>query len=122
VVNREAVFNKYAGRCAYCGKELTIKAMQIDHIIPQRNYSVKYNCLILEGREIEYGLNSLGNLNPACASCNNWKGVWSVEKFRQELEAQTERARKYSRNFRMAERYGLIAVEKEKVTFYYESL
>ena len=29
---REAVFNKYGGRCAYCGCELTLRTMQVDHI------------------------------------------------------------------------------------------
>lgn len=33
-VNREQIFLKCNGHCAYCGKEITLKEMQIDHIIP----------------------------------------------------------------------------------------
>ncbi len=33
---REQVYQKYNGRCAYCGHEIAIKDMQVDHIIPKR--------------------------------------------------------------------------------------
>jgi 5-methylcytosine-specific restriction endonuclease McrA len=33
-INREEVYNKCSGHCAYCGKEITIKQMQVDHIKP----------------------------------------------------------------------------------------
>lgn len=36
---RLKVYNKYGGRCAYCGREIEYKDMQVDHIVPkQRNY------------------------------------------------------------------------------------
>ena len=36
---REIVYAKYKGHCAYCGCELEMKDMQIDHIVPKyRNY------------------------------------------------------------------------------------
>jgi 5-methylcytosine-specific restriction endonuclease McrA len=31
---RLEVYNKYNGHCAYCGKELEYKDMQVDHLIP----------------------------------------------------------------------------------------
>ena len=31
---REAVYNKYDGHCAYCGKKLEPKGWQLDHLIP----------------------------------------------------------------------------------------
>jgi len=33
-INRELVHSKFGGRCAYCGVEITIKQMQVDHIVP----------------------------------------------------------------------------------------
>ena len=40
---REAVYYKYDGHCAYCGKELTPKEFQVDHLIPvQRERFGKY--------------------------------------------------------------------------------
>lgn len=32
--DRLRVFNKYGGHCAYCGREMEIKEMQVDHMIP----------------------------------------------------------------------------------------
>ncbi len=37
---RFQVYNKYGGRCAYCGKKIEYKDMQVDHIDPQRLYLV----------------------------------------------------------------------------------
>ena len=31
---RLKVYDKYRGHCAYCGKEIVMKDMQVDHIIP----------------------------------------------------------------------------------------
>ena len=35
---RELVYNKYNGRCAYCGREIAYKNMQVDHFIPKNGY------------------------------------------------------------------------------------
>ncbi len=67
-------------------------------------------------------LHDFNNLMPACASCNNFKMVSDLEDFRENLQAQVERGRKYSVNFRMAERFGLIAVMEKPVRFYFETL
>ena len=32
---REIVYNKYNGHCAYCGCEIEMKDMQVDHIVPK---------------------------------------------------------------------------------------
>ena len=33
--DREKVYDKYSGHCAYCGKPITLQSMQVDHIIPK---------------------------------------------------------------------------------------
>ena len=33
---REIVWKKYGGRCAYCGREIAYKDMQVDHFLPLR--------------------------------------------------------------------------------------
>lgn len=33
---REAVYQKYGGRCAYCGRAIAYKDMQVDHFRPLR--------------------------------------------------------------------------------------
>ena len=34
MINRKEVLEKYNGHCAYCGKEITLKEMQVDHKHP----------------------------------------------------------------------------------------
>ena len=33
---RLAVYDKYSGHCAYCGKKIDYKDMQLDHMIPRQ--------------------------------------------------------------------------------------
>lgn len=101
---RQLVFAKYGGKCAYCGCGLN-NNFRVDHITPFYNG----------------GLDNLENLNPSCFDCNSWKMTFSIEQFRREMEAQVERARRYSRNFRVAEKFGLVKQQKTEVTFFFES-
>lgn len=70
---REMVYNKYDGHCAYCGKVIVIKDMQVDHIAPQRRYADKR---VADRTE---------NLNPACRRCNHYKRALTLETFRKYL-------------------------------------
>ena len=31
---RQQIYEKFGGRCAYCGCKITIKDMQADHVVP----------------------------------------------------------------------------------------
>lgn len=105
-VERAVVRRKCNGRCAYCGSVLPEKGWHVDHIQAHRRR----------------GTNEMSNLNPACRTCNLFKHTYGLEGFREQLEAQIERARKYSVNFRMAELYGMLVIvpERAKVVFYFE--
>ena len=35
---RLAVYDKTNGHCAYCGKEITLQQMQVDHVVPVEFY------------------------------------------------------------------------------------
>ena len=102
--DRRAAKAKFGGRCGYCGE--TPKQMHIDHIVPKARG----------------GTDELSNLMPACASCNNFKMSFSVEQFRTELYRQVSRARAYSINFRLAERFGLIETKERSIVFHFEDL
>ena len=54
-VDRQKVYEKYNGHCAYCGKAIAIRDMQVDHILPKRNG----------------GTDDIDNLNPSCRLCNH---------------------------------------------------
>lgn len=109
---RLQVYNKYNGHCAYCGKEIDYKDMQIDHIIPQ--YKGK-----LQGKTTEE-LNSFDNYNPSCRSCNLRKANFSLEQFREEIKSQAKREMQRFQS-RMSLAYGLIEYyPNREVVFYFE--
>lgn len=105
---RERVHAKYGGCCAYCGVQITLKQMQVDHITPRYLSYAHQN------------LEDFENLNPACRPCNNFKQVWTLEEFRHQLSEQVDRCRRYSVNFRNAERFGLLEVKRVAIVFYFE--
>jgi len=70
---RKSVYDKFNGRCAYCGKEITIKEMQIDHIVPKR--------LFLTSKEAD----TYENLFPSCSRCNHYKRGGTPEYLREML-------------------------------------
>lgn len=125
---REEVYNKCSGHCAYCGKQIEIKDMQIDHIIPQSDWNnifkerVRLDYMIptfLKHLQVE-DLHSIENLNSACRVCNKWKSTHHLELFRSEIQEQTKRLQLRSSNYRMAKLYGLVLETNVKVKFYFE--
>lgn len=123
--NRQKIFDKYGGRCAYCGCHLGSN-FQVDHIVPvfhndsdedfeRRSTHGKKTKLVVRGSDEE------SNYNPACIRCNRWKATMSIETFRKEISQQVIRARRESCNFRMAEDFGLIKETGVEVKFYFET-
>lgn len=68
---REAVYRKYGGRCAYCGRAIAYKDMQVDHFRPLRVWD-----------EVDGAADDISNLMPACRMCNHYKRANSLEVFR----------------------------------------
>ncbi len=116
-INRVDVYNKCSGHCAYCGKDITIKEMQVDHVKPlYRNDDVK--TLTVLG--VERGDDSFENLLPSCARCNKWKSTFSLENFRNVVQTSIDRLGRDTPNFRLARDYGLLNITENKVIFYFE--
>ena len=107
---RQHLFKKYDGHCAYCGKEITIKSMQIDHIKP-----------VCFG-----GDNEFQNLNPACKDCNLYKGACSIETFRlftkQLINTKLEYLFKSKTKLNVAVNFGAIQFKKWDGKFYFEKV
>ena len=104
---REKVYNKYKGRCAYCGERIEYKDMQVDHFAP----------VYLFGDNID-----INNLMPAYRSCNLRKNTLTIEKFRKDLLKIPFNLRRDDAAFRIAEKYKIIKVEKETdLQFYFET-
>lgn len=121
--DREIVFNKFGGKCAYCGCELNVK-FQVDHIVPKSFFEahIKNQFRVpafLKHLTIE-DVNNIDNLMPTCGICNKWKSAHDLELFRSEIAEQIKRLNDWSSNFRFAKRYGLVKETPKPVIFYFE--
>lgn len=103
---RLKVYDKCGGRCAYCGRHIEYKEMQVDHVV-----SVYWH----------NGQNDIENYLPACRMCNFYKDTFTIEGFRERVETVIERLEKVF-IFRLARNYGIIEVKSGKVEFYFEKL
>ena len=100
---RREVYEMYGGHCAYCGREIDLKEMQVDHI----------QSVYLGGK------GELSNYLPACRSCNFYKSTMSVDGLREQLGLIAGRLEKLF-IFRLALAYDLIQLTGRPVKFYFE--
>lgn len=121
---RKRVYGKYDGHCAYCGKEITIKEMQVDHIIPvmksyygPKNEAEKIRKMIADG-----SFNAIDNLMPACRACNFYKSMGDIEALRQRILTELEHTCRSSFQTRLAMQYGIIEYKPWIGKFYFEMI
>lgn len=96
---RAKVYNKYNGRCAYCGCKLTKNNKTVDHWVP------------ISGG----GDNNIDNLYPCCLQCNKDKGNESLVLLRLKLAWNTLTITDFSSFHNLMKK-----VRKQK--FYYEMM
>jgi 5-methylcytosine-specific restriction endonuclease McrA len=60
---KTALLSGYNGRCAHCGKILTVENMQVDHILPRT----------------QGGSDEIVNLQPLCQGCNQGKSAFTED-------------------------------------------
>lgn len=109
---REAVYYKYDGHCAYCGKKLTYKEFQVDHLIPiQRERFGKYT---------EEQIECFANYVPSCRVCNHYKRAHSLETFRRYIEEIPMKLARDSYIYRIGKTYNLLEEHPRKIEFYFE--
>jgi len=120
--NREIIYNKYGGRCAYCGTELK-KGWHIDELLPVRRnmkwnkYKTKY---VFDGTYEHPERLNINNQMPACPSCNINKHSMNLEDFRNLISGFINSLNRDSTQYKIAKRYGLIQEIKKPVQFYFE--
>jgi len=124
--DRILIWSKFQGHCGYCGEEIKLKRMQIDHIIPKSNFVTsvhnKYKIPLFLSHLTINDIDHVDNLMPSCPVCNRWKKTFHLELFRSEIQKQIERLNSYSANYRFAKRYGLLKEINGPVIFYFEKL
>ena len=83
---RKIIYNNADGRCALCGRKITLPEMTLDHIVPlDRN-----------------GEDSVNNLQCTCKSCNQFKANIRPTDFMERITAifLYQMEKKYSRKIR----------------------
>lgn len=110
-INRQAVYDKFGGRCAYCGSPIEFKRMQVDHFWPQ----------FLAHQQPWIDNNRFDNLMPSCHKCNNHKHGMRPETWRKELERHSDMLQNNTQ-FQRALRYGQVAITKKPVLFFFEQI
>lgn len=129
---RELIYNKYDGRCAYCGTELQ-KGWHVDELMPvrrgweyikgddgnliwdakKRNYKKKRTIMHPERFKFE-------NQMPACPSCNINKHSGSLEQFRALIQGFMKHLNEKNTQYKIAKRYGLVTENVKPIVFYFE--
>lgn len=115
---RQLVYDKFGGHCAYCGKPIAMKDMQVDHLVPiHRGDDDEF----LAHYGITRGTDDFDNLMPSCRSCNLRKGTYSLEQFRKEIRTQCQGIIKRSFQVRQSLDYGLLTYNDKEIKFYFEN-
>lgn len=119
---RAQVFEKYAGRCAYCGEPLGGR-WHVDHFEPvvRKLEWTRDGGVRTTGECYNPQNHDLKNLMPACAPCNMDKSSMPVEAWRRKLQDACGVLRRNQPTYRHALRFGLVKETQELVTFHYEA-
>jgi 5-methylcytosine-specific restriction endonuclease McrA len=121
--DRQIIFDKFGGKCAYCGCELQ-KGWHVDHIQPivrDFKYSKHKSRFEQTGSCRNPKNENLDNYNPSCASCNIQKNSFTLEQFRNNIKQFVNSLNQYSTQYKFAKRYGLITETNVDVIFYFET-
>lgn len=107
---REIVYLKYDGRCAYCGRHILYKDMQVDHFISKREAEAKH-----------FSVDDISNLMPSCRMCNHYKRANKLETFRSYIEKIPHKLYK-NYIYKVGVTYGNIIPNVKPVKFYFEKV
>ena len=107
--NRIAVYNRFGGRCAYCGIELDIDNFQVDHLRALKRGELNV--------DRDY---SFDNCMPSCKQCNASKSSFTLEQWRKELELKVARLNKYHSIYRICKSFNLVNESGNCVIFHFE--
>ena len=106
---RQEVYDKFGGKCAYCGTTL-VKGWNVDHIKPR----------------VFGGTDDIENLNPSCKDCNNYKCHTNLEEYRKQLHRMLNEKPEYlfksKTKMQVAINIGSIRHTKWNGKFYFETI
>lgn len=105
-------------RCGYCGRPIELKAMQIDHMMPQSCPTL--STVIIEGKKVNRTHHD-SNLMASCATCNHYKGTLTVDGFRRRIKTLHERIGE-SYIVKVARSFGIVHIVPFDGLFYFEKI
>jgi 5-methylcytosine-specific restriction endonuclease McrA len=111
---RERIHQKFNGHCAYCGRAIEYKQMQVDHYYPQckaRFYA----------RRFKIDVYAEENLMPTCRRCNHYKRAATPNQFRLLMKTLHERLEAIY-ILKVAVDFGMASVKPFDGLFYFEKL
>lgn len=106
-LERIKIFQKYNGRCAYCGCKLNYRDMKMS-CIPKRNSFFREPL-------IQKHL-------PACESCYYLVSSFSLEEFRTQIDNTISEYLREDPNYKLAIKYGVIKEMDPPYVFYFEKI
>lgn len=109
---RERVYQRFAGRCAYCGLAIEYKAMQIDHYLPKCKEK-------FYARRFKKDVHAEANLMPACRRCNHYKRARTPKQFRELMATLHERLESLY-ILKVAVDFGMATIKPFDGRFYFE--
>lgn len=149
--DRQKIFDKFGGRCSYCGCELK-KNWHCDHLEPvnrirkeKKGYFInkvtkdkvdekdlpskwwmeyeRINSKYVFDKMLNPERDTFENSMPSCHSCNITKSSSSLEDFRGYIQGTVEALNKnrYAA-YKFAKRFGLVEEIPKEVIFYFETL
>jgi len=110
---RVRIWNKYDKHCAYCGKSIEYKDMQVDHFIPKCRAHIGKHYHDLPD------INAETNLMPSCRRCNHYKRSYMPEGFRKLMMGLHGRVQEHYIN-KVAIDFGIMTVNVWNGKFFYE--
>ena len=112
---RIEIYKKLDGHCAYCGKAIDYKDMQVDHFYPKRGHAY---AMVFHGVT---DIDDPTNLMPSCRRCNHYKRSYKPEDFRKLMKTLHERIEQNYIN-QVAIDYGIIELHPFDGLFYFEKV
>ena len=117
---RDIVFNRYGGKCAFCGTELD-KGWHISPLIPTE-------LVVTNDGSLEKINNEIENKIPSCKACDSSRiqlsygaKTMTVEQFKKSLLHSFEFIQGNA-DYKKAIRFGLITETQQPIVFYFENV
>lgn len=114
---RERVYQKFNGHCAYCGKEIDYKDMQLDHLIPQ--------CILENNKHQDLWdkVETFENYMPSCRRCNHYKRGNSLETFREMIRTIPQKLMRDNYIYKVASDFRIVPIQSpQEIEFYFEKV